>query len=323
MHLNQRFNLIFCKDNGSMKNWLGGGWISGKKLMIGFGECVMFMGEYKNQCQAMTKKITFLFAFLIQALVSFSQEDTWDVYLAQYEKGVGSTLLNMSLKKNAPVPQYPFLLKTGVSLIDCSNDGLPTEGEFNMLTRISDRVKTVIDSILKNIPAGTFSYQCERIDYYYINDTTEIRKYLASTYKKEFPDYKYSIIFRYDKNWEAYLMFLYPNAETYEYMRNDKVIMNLTKAGDNLSKPRQVDHWLYFKDEVARNRFITYALKEKYNVESKEYSKGARLKYQLQISRIDLVDITSISKITIELRKIAKDFDGEYDGWETFVVVEK
>jgi len=271
----------------------------------------------------MTKKITFLFAFLIQTFVSFSQEDTWDVYLAQYEKGVGSTLLNMSLRQKAPMPQYPYLLKTWVTILNCSSDGLPTKEELDKLYKISDRVKAVIDSNLRNIPTGTFSYQCERIDYYYINDTTEIRKYLATTYQNEFPDYKYSITFKLDKNWEAYLMFLYPNAETYEYMSNEKVIMNLTKSGDNLSKSRQVDHWLYFNDEAARSRFITYALKNKYKVESKEYLKDAKLKYQLQISRIDYVDMNSISKITTGLRRMAKDFNGEYDGWETFVVAEK
>jgi len=271
----------------------------------------------------MMKCFTFLFAFLIHTVVSFSQEDSWDVYLAQYEKGVGSTMINMSLKKIAPVPQYPFLLKTGVRLIDCSNDGLPSKDEFERLYRISDRVKVIIDSTLKNIPVGTFSYQCERTDYYYIKDTAEIRSQLELIYQKEFPNYKYSISFRYDKSWEAYLTFLYPNEETYEYMTNEKVILNLTKAGDDLSKPRLVDHWLYFNDEATRIRFITYALKEKYKIESKEYRKDARLKYQLQISRTDRVDINSISKITIQLRKMAKGLDGEYDGWETFIIAEK
>ena len=271
----------------------------------------------------MTKHYKFLLPLLIQALVSFSQEDIWDVYMAQYEKGRGSTVINMSLKENAPMKQYPYLLKTGVRLIKCSEDGLPTQEELNVLNRISDRIKSIIDSNIKNIPTATFSYQCERIDYYYIFDTMEIRKHLESTYQQEFPDYKYSINFRYDKNWDAYLMFLYPNEETYEYMNNEKVILNLTKAGDNLSKPRQVDHWLYFKTEADRNKFIPYVLKEKYKVESKKISKDSKLKYQLQISRIDYVDIVSISKITIELRKKAKDLNGEYDGWETFVIVEK
>jgi hypothetical protein len=264
-----------------------------------------------------------MLGLLIQSLFSFSQEDNWDVYMAQYEKGVGSTIVNMSLKGNAPIKQFPFLLKTGVKLIACSEDGLPTKGEFETLYQISDRMKSIIDSNFKNKSAGTFSYQCDRMDYYYIDDTIGIRKLLELAFQKEFPKYQYSITLRTDENWEAYLAFLYPNEEIYEYMTNQKVILNLTKEGDDLSKPRQVDHWLYFKTEAARNKFILYALKEKYKIESKKFVKDASLNYQLQISRTDIVETGAITKITSELRKKAKELNGEYDGWETFVVREK
>lgn len=254
---------------------------------------------------------------------AFSQEDQWDVYMAQYEKGAGSTVINMSLKEFAPITDYPFLLITGVALIDCSKEGLPTKDEFEVLYKISDKVKSIVDSNSKNKAAGTFSYQCERKDYYYVTDTTSLRKILEAAYQQDFPAYKYSINIRQDKNWEAYLTFLYPNEETSEYMSNQKVILNLSEAGDNLAKERQVDHWLYFKTEVGRNSFISYALSEKYKIESKAFTKDAELKYQLQISRVDKVDIESISKITIALRKKAKSLNGQYDGWETFVIKEK
>ena len=269
------------------------------------------------------KQVTLLFTLLLHALSSFSQEENWDVYMAQYEKGVGSTMINMSLKEVAPVKQIPYLLSTGVALIKCSPDGLPEKDEFDMLYKISDRIKYVLDSIKKNKFAGTFSYQCERNDYYYLTDTVGIRKVLESAYIAAFPKYKYSINIRKDEQWEAYLTFLYPNDETFEYMSNQKVILKLTEEGDDLAKPRQVDHWLYFKTAADRDKFIAYALKEKFKVESKQFNKDLQLNYQLQISRIDNVNIDSISKITIELRKKAKELNGAYDGWETFVVKSK
>lgn len=271
----------------------------------------------------MTKHYTILLLLLIKTLYSFSQEETWDVYMAQYKQGPGSTLINMSLKEFAPIKQFPYLLKTGVKLINCREDGLPAKEEFDILHQISDTIKSVIDVNLLNKSAGTFSYQCERLDYYYVNDTIGIRKLLEQAYQKYFPAYKYSIAIRDDESWEAYLTFLYPNDETLEYMSNDKLIQNLIKEGDDLSKPRQVDHWLYFKTGADRNKFVVTVLKEKYKVESKQFIKDAKLKYQLQISRIDRVDISSISKITLALRKQAKELCGEYDGWETFVIKEK
>jgi uncharacterized protein (TIGR01619 family) len=226
----------------------------------------------------------------------------------------------MSLKESAPDKQFPFLLTTGVNLLKCTDDGLPTKGEFDMLYKISDRIKLLVDSISKNKFSGTFSYQCERKDYYYLADTTGVRKLLEAIYQKTFPGYKYSINIRNDEQWDAYLTFLYPNDETFEYMSNEKVILNLTKEGDDLTKPRQVDHWLYFKNESDREKFISYAVKEKFKMESKKFVQDSKLKYQLQISRTDKADVGSISKITIELRKKAKELNGDYDGWETFVV---
>jgi hypothetical protein len=269
------------------------------------------------------KQYTILFALLLQTLLSFSQEEQWDVYLAQYEKGVGSTVLNMSLKQLAPMKQFPYLLTTGVKLINCSPEGLPVKDELDVLYQISDRIKALVDSISINKLAGTFSYQCERIDYYYLSDTNEVRKSLEAAYKNYFPNYKYSIKISNDQNWEGYLTFLYPNEETYEYMSNEKVIGNLTKEGDDLSKPRQVDHWLYFKTEADRNKFILYATKEKFKIEKKDYYKDSKLPYRLQISRTDKVDINSISTITIALRKKALEYNGKYDGWETFVIKKK
>lgn len=268
----------------------------------------------------MTKIYTILFGLLIQTLNLFSQEENWDVYLAQYQKGVGSTLINMSLKGSAPMKEFIYLLKIGVNVIDCTSEGLPSKGEFKMLYKISDKIKFIVDSISKNKAAGTFSYQCERTDYYYLTDTTGMLEFIESAFFANFPGYKHTITIRKDQNWEAYLTFLYPNLESYEYMTNEKVVLNLTKEGDDLTMPRQVDHWVYFKTEVDRNAFISFALNEKFKVESKNFLKDGHLKYQLQISRTDNVDMKSITAITMQLRKKAKELNGEYDGWETFVM---
>ena len=258
---------------------------------------------------------------LLLSLCSFSQDgDHWEVYLAQYEKGAGSTLVNMSLKEFAPIQKYPFLLKAGVRLVKCTQEGLPTKEEWDVLYSISDKIKSTIEGLKQNKSAGTFSYQCSRMDYYYIKDTNNIRKYLEEAFKTNFPKYEYAIEIKADTHWEAYLTFLYPNEETREYLENEKVILNLTKAGDNLSKPRQVDHWLYFKTEAGREGFLKYALQEKFKLEEKGVSVKSERHFKLRLSRTDKVDIASISVVTIALKKKAKEFDGDYDGWETFVV---
>jgi hypothetical protein len=269
---------------------------------------------------SMRKKYLFLAVFLAFNITSFAQDNEWDVYMAQYEKGIGSTIINLSLKEKAPLKQFPYLLQIGVKLITCNKEGLPGEDEFETLYGVSDTMKAITDALVANHAAGTFSYQCQRTDYYYIADTNGVRKAITQAFEALFPNYSYTIKLQPDPNWQAYLEFLYPNEVSFEYMQNEKVILALQKAGDKLQKPRQVDHWIYFKSEADREQFIAFVLKENYKVEKKEQRRDGTLPFTLQISRVDRVDADSISLITIVLRKKAKELFGDYDGWETSVV---
>jgi len=262
-------------------------------------------------------------SLLFSALLCFSQEEgEWDSYLADYEGKIGSTLLDMSLIRVAPLKNLPFVLVTGVTFKDCNEDGMPSAAEFQNLYQISDSVKKIVEKAVSSRLAGTFTHKCQRFDYYYIADTTNLRRQLTELYQQKFPLYEPYIGLKEDRNWKYYLDFLFPNIAVQEYMKNIKVITKLSEAGDKLDKPRQLDHWIYFESEANRVRFIQYARKEKFKVERTDKLKDRERPYLLQISRIDRVDMPSISQITAELRKQAELYKGKYDGWETFVIKE-
>ena len=81
------------------------------------------------------RKLVLYFSLVTFYSVASAQQDDgqWDVYMAQYEKGVGSTVINMDLKSNAPDKNYRFLLSTGVHFNDCTNDLFPSQAEFQKL----------------------------------------------------------------------------------------------------------------------------------------------------------------------------------------------
>jgi hypothetical protein len=267
----------------------------------------------------MKKTILTLLIFLFPLLI-FGQKENWDVYLAQYEKGPGSVTLNMELINRAPLLELPFILITGVKAKQCDPNGFPIQAEFSTLYKISDSIIAVVNRFTKTEVVGSFSYQCERLEYIYVKDTVYLRSKLETAYKKLFPDYTHYIKLRTDKEWAAYKEFLYPNEETMEYMANQKVISQLVAGGDPLIKPRQVDHWIYFQTKQDRDRFIKYAKKNTFKIENENYLKGVKLPYQLRISRTDNVDLVSITKVTLQLKKEATKLMGDYDGWETFIV---
>jgi hypothetical protein len=258
--------------------------------------------------------------FLSVSVFAQDDKDDWEPYLAQYEKGAGSTLVNMSLKTEAPIKQYPFLVKAGVKINHCSSDGLPEDQEWDDLYAISDKVKAVIDSYGMAKSPGVFTYQCWRTDYYYVKDTANLRAAVMAAFKKYLPGHECKVEIKSDPKWDAYLTFLYPNELIFEYIRNQKIVINLTKAGDKLTKPRKVDHWLYFNTEADRNEFASFALQQHYAIENKGFSRRPDFRFELHLSRTDDVSLANISKITLALNQKAKALNGVYDGWETFVI---
>jgi uncharacterized protein (TIGR01619 family) len=254
--------------------------------------------------------------------VARAQKDSWDVYLAQYDEGVGSTTLNMELIKVAPLKELPFVVVTGVTYDSCDEGGLPNAVQIDRLYEISDDIERTVTASTQGLMVGTFTLQCERLLYIYVHDTLTIRNKLLKLYTGKYKKYKYYLGIEPDKKWEMYRTVLYPSQEILDYMSNEKVLERLSDAGDKLEKPREVEHWLYFKNTRDRDLFVKYAEGERFKIESKQYVKDAKLPYQLHMSRVDSVYSGSIHRITIELEKKAKEYKGDYDGWETVVITE-
>lgn len=264
--------------------------------------------------------LIFLVLCFFTAGFARAQDENWDLYLAHFEKGPGSVLVDLGLKTSAPLTSLKYVLVTGVGFKECNSEGLPTSEGFTVLYAISDSVKSLMQTNSNHRLVGTFTYQCERLDYYYIADTTGIRAKLLSLYDQRFKSFKPFISINRDSAWGTYLNFLYPNDETIEFMLNTKVLMQLSKAGDKLTAPRKVDHWLYFPSTNARDCFIAFAKANHFKIESANKTKDTEKPYNLLISRTDKIEIGSISKLTLKLKRQAVKCNGNYNGWETFVV---
>ena len=58
-----------------------------------------------------------------------------------------------------------------------------------------------------------------------------------------------------DPEWEDYFGFLYPDEFSYQTMQNRKVLMQLEKNGDKMEVPREIDHFIYFKEAAQQQAF--------------------------------------------------------------------
>jgi hypothetical protein len=266
------------------------------------------------------KKSVFPLLLVLVFTTSMAQTGDWDTYLARYEKGPGSTLVNMSLKQKAPDSTRPFLFAAGVKFKNCTTDGLPAPTAFITLNRISDSIVALLGRHPGSLLTGTFSYQCERKDYFYVSDTTGLKTAVTRLLADFFPGYTPAFLIKEDKAWDAYLHFLYPNEETRLFMYNQGIVMRLEKSGDNTALPRPIDHFLFFKTEKDRECFIYKAISQQYKIVTKDSTDRKEGPYRLQITRNDKADLETVNKITSWVKKEAARCKGEYEGWETVIL---
>ena len=132
----------------------------------------------------------------------------------------------------------------------------------------------------------------------------------------------YTVRLTKDEKWNRYFNFLYPEPEQLQSIKNRKVLEELESNGDDLSKERQVDHWIYFKTENDRSAFLKSIDKENYAVVTSDFlASSADYPHRLHISRTDKIDQLSIDKVVLHLRRLAQKHNGDYDGWETSIEV--
>lgn len=158
--------------------------------------------------------------------------EMWWSYLANYEKGAGSTVVNLELKKRCPEPKFRYLVVTGVSYT--SSKELPDGQELDKLNAISSKRLKFMQEHTSSILAGTFTHDSERLDYIYVSNTSGIENALKEFYKQNCPDRKTYINVKDDAKWEAYLDFLFPNEQTIKFYREELVKIGYLDKNGNL-----------------------------------------------------------------------------------------
>ena len=110
----------------------------------------------------------------------------------------------------------------------------------------------------------------------------------------------------------------FENGKRVQIESNQKVINALRNEGDKLTAEREVFHWIYFKSEDEKSSYLKEVMGEGFKFVSLNKIED-KLPFQLQIKRIDKVDIESVNDYVIYLWEKAIEHGGEYDGWETSV----
>lgn len=228
-------------------------------------------------------------------------------------------LVDLGFNNIAPIESKSNLITITTFMNSPNEDGLSSTEESSVLNEIEDYFIDLIISKYNAVYPGRLKYDSKILSYLYCETTNDFEKTFTEI-KKQYPDYRFEYDIKEEKDWRAYFEVLYPSEFEMQVIQNGLVIENLESHGDKLEKERAVDHWIYFKSETNREIFLGAIKDKNFEIVHKDLISSGDSPYSLQLSRIDKVDYESVNEYVMYLWQKAQEFNGDYDGWETFIV---
>jgi hypothetical protein len=244
--------------------------------------------------------------------------DDWDFYFARIDDAIASIYLNLGLHADAPNDKQPWLLWVFVQMQSPREDGMSSKEEASTLHGIEQALMSVVNPTCGAQLVGRITGQGRREFYFYGSEPGEFDVAVGRA-MKAYESYGYECSSVFQPDWNQYLKLLFPSDTNLQRMFNRRVLDALAAHGDVHETPRGVDHWLYFPTEEARAtcRDTLLAIEFALVDEHRNAEPGDEMPHALVVSRVDSVEMRTINGITLELARLAAQYGGRYDGWES------
>ncbi|CAZ98572.1 DUF695 domain-containing protein [Zobellia galactanivorans] len=244
----------------------------------------------------------------------------WTFYFSNVNDKLSSIATDLNLKSVAPIKGQENVVYVSIEMPNPRDNGLSSNEDADELWKIEDEI---IDRFDKNNLNYTFVGRLTSDGYrdlYFFGENTILMEKEVSAAMIAFPNHKFDYGHKLDKEWSGYFDFLYPLPQQMQSIQNRKVLAQLEKAGDQLTKEREVFHWIYFKTQNELDQFEDYTNSLGFKTLTKENTEQpSEYKFVISIARIDKVGYNDIDDYTLKLSQKAAELNGDYDGWETSV----
>ena len=242
----------------------------------------------------------------------------WDFFMCRIEGAPASIRTNLALIEVAPLEGLSQRLQFYIKMQNPRPDGLSSNEEYPILCDIEDAIGDKAEAI-GAILAGVVKSEGFLELWFYTQNAEALAKTCEDALQT-FEGYQSGYNIAEDPEWEDYFGFLYPDEFSYQTMQNRKVLMQLEKNGDKMEVPREIDHFIYFKEAAQQQAFAKEAeakgFKVRFNddefVEERK-AEGKEYPYMVEATRED--SPLAIDDIVWDLLELASPFEGNYDGW--------
>ena len=242
----------------------------------------------------------------------------WDFFMCRIEGAPASIRTNLALIEVAPLEGLTQRLQFYIKMQNPRPDGLSSNEEYPILCDIEDAIGEKAEAT-GAVSAGVVKSEGFLELWFYTQNAEALAKTCEEALQA-FEGYQSGYNIAEDPEWEDYFGFLYPDEFSYQTMQNRKVLMQLEKNGDKMEVPREIDHFIYFKEATQQQAFAkeaeTKGFKVRFNddefVEDRK-AEGKEYPYMVEATRED--SPLAIDDIVWDLLELASPFEGNYDGW--------
>ena len=242
----------------------------------------------------------------------------WDFFMCRIEGAPASIRTNLALIEVAPLEGLSQRLQFYIKMQNPRPDGLSSNEEYPILCDIEDAIGEKAEAT-GAVLAGVVKSEGFLELWFYTQNAEALAKTCEDALQT-FEGYQSGYNIAEDPEWEDYFDFLYPDEFSYQTMQNRKVLMQLEKNGDKMEVPREIDHFIYFKEAAQQQAFAKEAeakgFKVRFNddefVEERK-AEGKEYPYMVEATRED--SPLDIDDIVWDLLELASPFEGDYDGW--------
>lgn len=242
--------------------------------------------------------------------------DDWRFFMCQMGEHLASILVDVGVAKT--IDSTPSTLaRLRLVYKRPSDNGLPTDEEFDAVVALEKRLEKFAAEV-GDAYVGRLTTQGHRHFHIYTSRNEKAWNSFVHELKQE-SGYLIGLIVDQDPERSGYWKELYPTPDDWRVIHDMAVVAQLRKSGDDQSIHRQIDHWIYFPTEAASHPFVAWATADRFVHDAQHSQAGKDGRYCVRLHHIGPAEQRNVSNHTLALTRKAKEFGGEYDGWETSV----
>jgi hypothetical protein len=241
-------------------------------------------------------------------------EDAWEFYPCQIDDLPASIVLNLRFEGETPA-HATTLYRMRVQMLVPDEHGMGDASESNAINLLEPQLEERGATAGLTYVARIRSHGLWELVWYGPAEQSAV----LQSMRELITDRRTYLDVRADPGWGFYREFLLPDQERRLWIEDRKLVDLLAEKGDGLTTPRPVRHWLDFTSSTGREAFIAAVRELGF---SDEGGGDEEHPFAAQIAREDPVELGHIHDVVMELVELADQHGGDYDGWETPVVVE-